>query len=62
MCCPAMYADEATGELLLFSQQSPQASYGNGIVLRHVSSGAPCEKRLSFLNFSYVCPEPVLVK
>ena len=21
-----------------------------------------CEKRLSFLNFSYVCPEPVLVK
>jgi hypothetical protein len=57
-----MYADDATGELLLFSQQSPQASYGNGIVLRHVSSGAPCEKRLSFLNISYVCPEPVLVK
>ena len=23
---------------------------------------SPCEKRLSFLNFSYVCPEPVLVK
>jgi hypothetical protein len=21
-----------------------------------------CEKRHSFLNFSYVCPEPVLVK
>jgi hypothetical protein len=22
----------------------------------------PCEKRHSFLNFPYVCPEPVLVK
>ena len=37
MCCPAMIADDETGELILFSQQSPQAMYGNGIVLRHVS-------------------------
>ena len=22
----------------------------------------PCEKRHSFLNFPYVCPEPVLLK
>ena len=38
MCCPGLFANETSGELLLFSQQSPQASYGNGIVLRHVSS------------------------
>jgi hypothetical protein len=26
------------------------------------ASAVPCEKRHSFLSFSYVCPEPVLVK
>ena len=25
------------------------------------ASAVPCEKRHSFLSFSYVCPEPVLV-
>ena len=40
MCCPILYAEPDSGNLLLFSQQSSQAFYGNGIVLRHVSSDA----------------------
>ena len=61
MCCPAMIADDETGELILFSQQSPQAMYGNGIVLRHVSSDgktwsvAPVED----MDFSALRHQPV---
>ena len=32
------------------------------VVPRGNGRGGACEKRHSFLNFSYVCPEPVLVK
>jgi hypothetical protein len=31
------------------------------VVPRGNGRGGACEKRHSFLNFSYVCPEPVLV-
>jgi hypothetical protein len=35
-------------------------NHGHCIALWHAA--LTCEKRHSFLNFSYVCPEPVLVK
>jgi hypothetical protein len=38
MCCPILYAEQTSGDLLLLSQQSSQAFYGNGIVMRHVST------------------------
>jgi hypothetical protein len=31
-------------------------------LLSGLHASTACEKRHSFLNFSYVCPEPVLVK
>jgi hypothetical protein len=62
MCCPAMIADDKTGELILFSQQSPQAMYGNGIVLRHVSADGGKSWRVQpveSMDFSALRHQPV---
>jgi formylglycine-generating enzyme required for sulfatase activity len=65
MCCPALYHDNSTGEVLAFFSASAQASYGAGNVLlqRSTDSGvswSETERAMPTYSGRHMCVETVI--